>query len=520
MLNVRGLSIKYFNSDTLAVRDVNFALKQGSITSLVGESGSGKSTIVHAILGLLAKTATQSGEIIFEDKNLLGAGDAELQKIRSQKISLVSQGAMNSFTPVLSIGYQIKELLATQLCMTGLEAEQKVAELLESVGLSSEVSKRFPHELSGGQKQRAAIALALACSPKLLLADEPTTALDVITQKGILDLLQKLRRETGITILLVTHDLPMAASVSDNLLVMKDGALVEEGSAKQILQTPKTDYTKKLLSALTIPSRKAKKEQSSEIVLQADNLSVCYESKSGNLHKAVCDISLKLAKGETVAIVGESGSGKTTLMRALLGLQKKESGIVKLFGKTQETLSATENAQLLRLCGYVPQDPYGALPPGLSALQAVMEPFIIAEEKLSKAQMKEKAEQLLSSVGLTGDRILSSRAVALSGGQRQRVELARALALSPKLLFCDEPTSMQDVSTRSDIIDLLAEKVANGTSMIFVTHDLMLAACAAEKIIVMKNGKICEQGHSYEVLNNPQHEYTKALMEAVSGYKL
>jgi len=515
MLKIERLTINYLQGSAPAAKDVAFSLEQGTITSLVGESGSGKSTIVNAILGLLPHSADCSGKIIFDGKNLLECTEAELRKIRWEGISLVSQGAMNSFTPVLSIGQQIKEVLSEHLGMEGAEAEAKVSALLEAVGLAASVSARYPHELSGGQKQRAAIATALACNPKLLLADEPTTALDVITQKGILDLLCKLREETGITILLVTHDLPMAASVSDNLLVMKDGVIVERETPQKLLASPKTEYAKKLLAAIELPTSRPEKKISDKIAIRAENVSVNFESKSGKLHKAVDNISLVLNEGDTLAIVGESGSGKTTLMRTLIGLQKKESGIVEMFSKQQDTLSSDEKRQLTRMCGYVPQDPYGALPPGLTALEAVMEPFIIAGSDLGKNEIKEKAVKLLESVGLFGERIANSRAVALSGGQRQRVELARALALSPKLLLCDEPTSMQDVSTRTDLIELLEQRVEDGTAMIFVTHDLMLAASAARRIMVMKNGKLCEEGLSLEVLNNPQHEYTKALMEAV-----
>ena len=515
MLSVRELTVKYSASEKAAVVNADISLEKGSITSLVGESGSGKSTVVNAILGLLPKSAEKSGEICFAGTDLLACGEDVLRKIRWEGIALVSQGAMNSFTPVLSVGHQIKEVLAEHLDMKGEAAEKRVAELLEAVGLENDTAKRYPHELSGGQKQRAAIACALACSPQLLLADEPTTALDVITQAGILELLKKLRRETGITILLVTHDLPMAASVSDRLLVMKDGIIVESGEPEQLLSAPKTDYAKKLLAAIRLPEKRPQGKKSDRIAVNAENVTVRFESKNGNVHTAVDGISLTLHEGETLAIVGESGSGKTTLLRAIMGLQRAGSGSVEIFGKCAEELSEKERAELFRLCGYVPQDPYGALPPGLTSLEAVMEPFVIAGCDMTKSKMREKAVQLLADVGLFGERILNSRAVALSGGQRQRVEIARALALSPRLLLADEPTSMQDVSTRTDIIELLEKMAEQGTSLIFVTHDLMLAAAAAEKIMVMKDGTLCEQGNSLEVLRNPQHPYTKALLASV-----
>jgi len=515
MLKLKGLTVKYEASSEAAVKTADFELNAGSITSLVGESGSGKSTIVNAILGLLPHSAEIAGQIIFDGKNLAGMSDDEFRKIRWEGIALVSQGAMNSFTPVLTIGHQIKEVLKEHLAMEAEEAETKIAKLLESVGLDASIAERYPHELSGGQKQRAAIATALACSPKLLLADEPTTALDVITQKGILDLLCKLREDTGITILLVTHDLPMAASISDSLLVMKDGVIVERGTSDELLYTPKTEYAKKLLAAIELPVQRTEKKISEKIAINAKNISVSFESKNGNKHTAVNNISLVLNEGDTLAIVGESGSGKTTLMRALMGLQRIDSGSVEMFGQSGDTLVNEEKRKLMRMCGYVPQDPYGALPPGLTALEAVMEPFVIANSKLSKTEIKDRAMNLLESVGLLGERIANSRAVSLSGGQRQRVELARALALSPKLLLCDEPTSMQDVSTRTDIIELLERYVEQGTAMIFVTHDLMLAASAARRIMVMKDGHLCEEGLSLEVLKNPKHEYTKALLEAV-----
>lgn len=515
MLNVRGLTVKYSGSDTPAVCTADIVLEKGSITSLVGESGSGKSTVINAILGLLPKSAEKCGEICFGGRNLLTCSEDEFMKIRWEGIALVSQGAMNSFTPVLSVGRQIKEVLAAHLNVTGNAAEQRTAELLEAVGLDASISKRYPHELSGGQKQRAAIACALACSPQLLLADEPTTALDVITQAGILKLLEKLRKETGITILLVTHDLPMAASVSDNLLVMKDGVIVERGSSRELTAAPRTDYAKKLLAAIELPAKQPRETLSDRLAVNAEEITVRFESKNGSSHTAVDGISLNLRKGETLAIVGESGSGKTTLLRTLMGLQKASLGSVQLFGKRAEILSEKERSELFRLCGYVPQDPYGALPPGLTALEAVMEPFVISGSLLNKTEQREAAEKLLADVGLRGERILNSRAVALSGGQRQRVELARALALSPKLLLCDEPTSMQDVSTRTDIIELLESRVEQGTSLVFVTHDLMLAASAAEKIMVMKDGRLCEYGNSCKVLCSPKHPYTRALLESV-----
>ncbi len=515
MLSVRGLTVKYAASEKAAVINADISLEKGSITSLVGESGSGKSTIVNAILGLLPKSAKKSGEICFAGTDLLVCGEDELRKIRWEGIALVSQGAMNSFTPVLSVGHQIKEVLAEHLDVKGEAAEKRVAELLEAVGLERGAAKCYPHELSGGQKQRAAIACALACSPQLLLADEPTTALDVITQAGILELLKKLRRETGITILLVTHDLPMAASVSDRLLVMKDGVILESGEPEQLLSAPETDYAKKLLSAIRLPEKRSQGKISDKVVINAKDVTVSFESKNGSVHTAVDGISLALREGETLAIVGESGSGKTTLLRTIMGLQRAADGRVEMFGKCAVELSEKERAELFRMCGYVPQDPYGALPPGLTSLEAVMEPFVIAGCDMTKSEMREKAAQLLADVGLCGERILNSRAVALSGGQRQRVEIARALALSPRLLLADEPTSMQDVSTRTDIIELFEKRVEQGTSLVFVTHDLMLAACAAEKIMVMKDGKLCEQGNSIDVLRNPQHEYTKALLASV-----
>jgi ABC-type glutathione transport system ATPase component len=396
------------------------------------------------------------------------------------------------------------------------ESKSKINELFISVGLDPKLACRYPHELSGGQKQRAAIATALACDPDFLLADEPTTALDVITQKEVLETLVALVRQRNMGMLLVTHDLPIAASVSETLVVMQNGEIAESGEVKKVINNPSHSHTIDLVNCSINFSEQEKFYENikkiDEKVFETENLCVNFGKREEV--KAVNKVSISLEKGNTLSIVGESGSGKTTLIRSILGLIPLSAGSAELFGNKINKVTDTKRIELRRRCGYVPQDPYGSLPPTLTVLQAVIEPWILVKKGTLK-EGEEKAKSLLEELKI-GSELWDYRVkYFLSGGQKQRVCIARALILDPELLLCDEPTAMQDVSTRGEILSALKHRVEKGMSMIFVTHDLHLARYASEQCVVLWKGEIVERLKSADIMKNASHQYTKLLIGAL-----
>ena len=520
-IKVNNLSVTYPGALKKAVDSASVVLRKGLITGLVGESGSGKSTLLMSIPKLLPKGAIVSGtiEVLLKENiiDILALSDESLGEIRWSKIAIIPQGSMNSFNPTMSIFSNIHEVMSVHLGTKKSESKNRINELLASVGLDAKLAFRYPHELSGGQKQRAAIATALACDPDYLLADEPTTALDVITQKEVLETLVSLVRQRNMGMLLVTHDLPLAASISETLIVMQRGELVENCESRKIISAPSHRHTKELVNcSINFAERKGFCNRITDDdgkVFETQSLCVCFGNKREEV-KAVNKVSLFLKKGDTLSIVGESGSGKTTLIRSILGLVLPSSGDTELFGNRINAMPETVRIELRRRCGYVPQDPYGSLPPTLTVLQAVMEPWLIVK-KGSQSEGEEKAKSLLEELKI-GREFWGSRVkYFLSGGQKQRVSIARALILDPELLLCDEPTAMQDVSTRGEILTVLSDRVEKGMSMVFVTHDLHLARYASEQCVVLWRGEIVESLKSADIMKTAVHQYTKSLIEAL-----
>ena len=521
MIKIDNLSVTYPNALKKAVDSASLVLRKGMITGLVGESGSGKSTLLMSIPRLLPKGTVIEGviEIPLKDKtiNVLTLSEESLGEVRWSKIAIIPQGSFNSFNPTMSIFSSIHEVMSVHLGTKKSESKNKINELLASVGLDAKLAHRYPHELSGGQKQRAAIATALACDPDYLLADEPTTALDVITQKEVLETLVSLVRQRGMGMLLVTHDLPLAASVSDTLAVMQNGEIVENCETRKIISAPSHRHTKELVyCSISFAERKGfsnKIREEDRKVFETRKLCVSFGNRREEV-KAVNRVSLSLKKGDTLSIVGESGSGKTTLIRSILGLVLPTDGDTELFGNKINTIPDIVKIELRRRCGYVPQDPYGSLPPTLTVLQAVMEPWMIVK-KGTQSEGESKAKSLLEELKI-GKEFWGSRVkYFLSGGQKQRVSIARALILDPELLLCDEPTAMQDVSTRGEILSVLSDRVEKGMSMVFVTHDLHLARYASEQCVVLWRGEIVESLKSADIMKNAAHQYTRSLIEAL-----
>lgn len=512
---IDNLDITYYMGGRHAVKSASLTLEKGKVIGLVGESGSGKSTILMSIPRLLPAGAQISGNIRLCSENteidLLKISDNELRSVRWKKIAIVPQGAMNSFTPTMTIASHIKEVLKVHIGMKGDEAYEKIKSLLIASGLDPKLACSYPHELSGGQKQRAAIATALACGPDFLLADEPTTALDVITQSEVLNTLARLVRERGMGMLLVTHDLPMASRICEKLYVMRGGEILcgqKEREYKDLL----IGCSKLENPPVPFPYKPTEKEYGKSF--EAEDLSVNF-GKHQEI-KVLKHVSLSLESGgKTLSVVGETGSGKTTLLRSMLGLVKTD-GVLSLFGCRINGVSDKEKIELRRRCGYVPQDPYGSLPPTLTVLQSVLEPWlIVGKGTVSKGEAR--AKELLDELKLDSSLWNSRVKYALSGGQRQRVCIARALILEPELLLCDEPTAMQDVSTRGDILSVFERRVAKGMSLIFVTHDLFLARYASEDCVVLWRGEIVERLKSIDIMTAARHEYTKSLIKALTN---
>jgi microcin C transport system ATP-binding protein len=524
LLRVENLSIAFRSgpeTTNTVVQDVSFTLEPGQTVALVGESGSGKSVSALSILKLLpASTLYPSGQILFEGHDVLTMSEPELRQMRGGRIGIVFQEPMTSLNPLHNIEQQIGETLALHKGLRGDKARAEIISLLQQVGFADAKDRldAYPHELSGGQRQRVMIAMALAGDPELLIADEPTTALDVSIQAQILHLLKKLQKERGLALLLITHDLGIVRKFADHVVVMHKGKVVEQGTAETVFTSPQQDYTRTLINAE--PKGHAKPLASDAApVLTCQKLRVYFPIKSGWLQrttgyiKAVQDISLTLKRGETLGIVGESGSGKTTLGQAILRLIKSEGSI--RFGETE--LQGQNGSALRSLRSKIQiifQDPYGSLSPRLSMGEIVAEGLSIHQPQLSEAEKQARIDETLRDVGL--DPSLQHRYPhEFSGGQRQRIAIARALILQPELIVLDEPTSALDLTTQSQIVDLLRDLQAKyGLSYLFISHDLRVVKALAHQVMVMRKGEVVEQASTEMLFNAPQHPYTKALMKA------
>ncbi len=584
LLTVENLTIDFHSQrgHTRAVAGVSLAVNRGEVVAIVGESGSGKSVTSLALLGLLAKPAAriEGGTARFESEklgevDLLQLSEEELQQVRGNDISMIFQEPMTSLNPVLTCGYQVVEALLLHTSLTKQEAEARTIELFTEAQLPrpAQIFKAYPHEISGGQKQRVMIAMAMACRPALLIADEPTTALDVTVQARILQLIRDLRREHGTAVLFITHDLGVVAEIADRILVMYRGRVVEQGSVLDIFTKPQHPYTKGLLAcrphlsigkarlpvvadfmavdgagnlvartggggeepvkspvaqlrtnsdtSKTFPVEQISRSTAVQPLLQVENLRVYFPIRKGffarttEFVKAVDDVSFAIYPGETVGLVGESGCGKTTLGRTLLRLTEPTAGRILFEGADLAALSASELRHRRREFQLVFQDPYAALNPMLTVGEAILEPLRVHGVGGTRAEQKTRVRELLRTVGLSED-AEQRYPHEFSGGQRQRFCIARALALRPKLIVCDESVSALDVSVQAQVLNLLNDlKRDLGITYLFITHDLSVARFMSDRLLVMSQGRLVESGPAAEVYNHPQNPYTQQLLAAI-----
>ena len=532
LLQIAGLHIEFAVDKTWipAVRGIDLTLGQGEVLALVGESGSGKSTLAMAVPGLLADNARVSGSIRLGGVELVNADEKTLTEVRGDDVGVVFQEPMTAFNPVYTVGWQIVEAIRMHRDMTTEQARARAVELLDLVDMPDPAKRidYYPHQLSGGQRQRAMIAQALACDPTLLIADEPTTALDVTVQAEILDLIRDLRARVDAAILLITHDMGVVADLADRIMVMKDGVVVESASAAALFADPQHPYTQSLLNA--VPHLGAGRIEVSDVevsdvepapeppapepALSFRNATIEFTSGPKTTFRAVDGVSLDVAPNEVVGLVGESGSGKSTLGKAAIGLVKLTSGSVFLAGTDITSLSQRGLREPRKKIGVVFQDPGSSLNPRWPIGQAIAEPLAL-HTSMPKEARQARVEELLDRVDLS--RALRNRYPhQLSGGQRQRVGIARALALEPALVIADEPTSALDVSVQAKVLRLLRELQAeHGFACLFISHDLAVIEELSDRIAVMKSGRLVESGPAEAVLRHPAEAYTARLISAV-----
>ncbi len=527
LLKIDNLNISFQSSgsDLKTLKDFSINLKERESLGIVGESGSGKTLSMLALTRLLPKQARiTSGSIIFRNKILNNLLNKNFYKeISGNKISMIFQEPMTALNPVHTIG---KQLLDTYLYHNDVSFEKGVLralEILDAVQLSKNKQRmeQYPHQLSGGQRQRVMIALALINNPDLLIADEPTTALDVTVQKEIIQLISKLRETIGMALIFISHDLGVVSQISDNIIVMKDGEIVEKGSTSKVLNKPEHIYTQKLLNCLHKLENDQKKEKlKNSPIISARDISKVYKLpakifKKPEIIHAVKNVSFDVKTGETLAIVGESGSGKSTVAKIINGLIVKDNGEVKIKGQDVEDISLSRRAKLIQP---VFQDPYSTLNPIHTIGYIISRPLVI-NDNLSNHNIKTKVIEILELVGLS-EEYYNRFPNQLSGGQRQRVAIARAIILKPQILICDEPTSALDVTIQSQILDLLNDlKQKLKITIILISHDISVVKYFSDRIIVMYNGQIVETGNSEDIINNPKETYTKKLMSSVFSLK-
>ncbi|MGW5099283.1 ABC transporter ATP-binding protein [Streptomyces sp. NPDC004100] len=521
LLQLTGLDVDFDGRP--AVRDVHLTLDRGEVLGLVGESGSGKSATALAVLGLLPGNAVARGSVRLDGTELLGAPERELNDIRGRRIAMVFQDPLSAFTPVYRIGDQIAEAVRAHHDVSRARAAARAVELLDLVGIPEPAlrAKAFPHEFSGGMRQRAMIAMAIANEPDVLLADEPTTALDVTIQAQILDVLRTAQRTTGAALLLVSHDLGVIAGMADRVAVMREGRVVEQGTAEQVYGTPREPYTRELLAAVPrLDTPRVPAPATGEPVLTVRGLTRTYPVRTGGVLRrrtgtvhAVDGVDLDLRRGETLAVVGESGSGKSTTLFELLELAAPEGGTVELFGRRYGTLTRAERRELRRRVQVVFQDPMASLDPRMPVGDIVAEP--LRAQGADRASAARAVPGLLARVGLDPDHA-DRYPHEFSGGQRQRVGIARALSVEPELLLLDEPVSALDVSVQAEVLDLLQRlKEELGLAYLLVSHDLSVVRNIADRVSVVYLGRTVEAGPVDEVFARPRHPYTQALLSAV-----
>ncbi len=541
LLAVEGLSIAFGRSGEIpVVTDVGFTLRRGETLALVGESGSGKTLTGKALVRILPKGARVTGGTAMfagrgkdgqpsEPRDLLSISDSKIRDIRGGRISMIFQEPMSSLSPLHTIGDQVAEALRLHRPERGEAAKLKCLEMFENVGFPDpkRAWSAYPFELSGGLRQRAMIAMAMICEPDLMIADEPTTALDVTTQAQVLDLIRRLQLDTGMSMILVTHDLGVVANMADSVVVMRKGKVVESGPCANILTHPQHGYTKALIAAAPeVPLGKPVMIGGvRDPIFWAKNLSKTYHGRRKGFGppapdvKAVQDVEIAVGRGETMAVVGESGSGKTTIAKLMLRAEEPDPGAEVGFkgadGETLDVMALSGDAlkAFRSKVQIVFQDPYASLSPRMSVLDILTEPLRVHRVG-DRRSRRERAAELMEKVGLSADH-LGRFPHAFSGGQRQRISIARALALQPELLVCDEPTSALDVSVQAQVLDLLKQlRDEMGLSYLFISHDLTVVADLADRVAVMRRGRIVEQGPASLLFENPKHPYTRALIAA------
>lgn len=554
LLSVQNVDISFkrevgYNA---VIKNISYDLHENEILGIVGESGSGKSVSSLAIMGLLPTHISKisEGTIVFDGKNVAHLSEKELQNLRGNEIAMIFQEPMSSLNPSLKCGFQVQEILLQHTKLSNSESKAETLLLFDKVKLPNPeiLFDKYPHEISGGQKQRVMIAMAIACKPQLLIADEPTTALDVTVQKEIIQLLKDIQQETGMSIIFISHDLSLVSEIAHRVLVMYKGEIVEQGDVKQIFKNPEHNYTKALIASRPSLDVRLKRlptiqdflsnEINSEIVtledrvqfhdklynqepiLEVINVEKEYFSTAGFFgkksgFKAVNNVSFKLYEGETLGLVGESGCGKSTLGNAILQLDKATAGQILYRGQDITKLGRTEIKKLRKEIQIIFQDPYSSLNPRIPVGKAIMEPMQVHGLYKNDKERKEKTIEILERVGLGGE-FFNRYPHEFSGGQRQRIGIARTIALQPKLIVCDESVSALDISVQAQVLNLLNELKENfGFTYIFISHDLAVVKYMSDQVLVMNKGKIEEIADADELYANPQKEYTKKLIEAI-----
>jgi peptide/nickel transport system ATP-binding protein len=514
--------------DVYAVKDVSLDVRPGEVLAIVGESGSGKTVTAKTILGLLPETATSGGAVLINGNNVITVSASKLRQIRGRDVAMVFQEPSTALNPVFTVGWQIAEGIRAHAAggkrVTAKEAKARAIEALRKVGIPDPEHRvnYYPHQFSGGQKQRVVIAAALALNPGLIVADEPTTALDVTVQAEILELLRDLRDKYGTSIVLITHNMGVVADLADRVVVMYQGDVVEEAPARVLFAEPKQDYTRKLLAAVPHLGRNSASEglkerahKNSPVLVDAANLTIEYPGRLGTpAFKAVDGVSFTVSEGEVFGLVGESGSGKTTIGRAIAGLNRTTGGSLKVLGHEMLNFKERTFKPLRKDIGFVFQDPAASFNPQLTIGDCVAEPMLI-HTKPSPAQARKRVGELLESVQLPAS-YADRYPHELSGGQRQRASLARALILNPRLLIADEPTSALDVSVQAKVLELFKEIQAEfGFAALFISHDLAVVDILSQWVGVLYKGKLVEQGIGSQVMGAPQHDYTKRLIASL-----
>ncbi len=520
ILTIKDLSLSV-GSDILLDR-ISFEIQHGEIFALVGESGSGKSLTSLAIMRLLPEViAVRSGEIYLKDSALFTLPEAQMQKVRGKSIAMIFQEPMSALNPVMTVGSQVAEVLKVHLGLKKEQIKEKVLSLFREVALKDPEERYhwYPHQLSGGQKQRVMIAIALACEPDLLIADEPTTALDVTIQAQVLGLLKKICKQRDLSILFITHDMAVVSEMADRVAVMKKGEIVEQAACKDFFTHPQHAYTQRLLADARTTKAYTKVEKGYEPLIEVEGLKVHFPIKKGffqrttGVVKAVDDVTFSIAKGRTLALVGESGSGKSTIGKAILSLLDETEGEVRFENQNLVGLDKKALSPYRRKIQVVFQDPFSALNPRMTIANIIREGMISLDVgPKSRREQDKYIAALLLKVDLEAAH-MHRYPHEFSGGQRQRIGIARALAVEPELIICDEPTSALDVTVRTQVLDLLSRlQKESGVSYLFITHDLSIIPMIADEVAVMKEGKIVEQGLVKDVMEDPQHPYTQKLL--------